>query len=162
MNPRPELRVLDGDGELHNYETYGCPRCREIQAGDVQLLETRCRKLERQIKNLERDRDAERAIDPQRWEIKRLIELWKELTGHTKSKTSADRFDVVKARLKEGYSVEEIELAIEGIAAYPYVTKTGRAKTGEKRDRHDRLGIALESGENLERFANIGHEARRS
>lgn len=155
------LRVVDGQGEVHDYDSYGCPRCKEVQIGDVQLLETRCRKLERHIKNLERDKQAERELDPNRWEVKRLIELWKEKTNHPRARISADRFDMVKARLAEGYEVEEVELAIEGLAAYPYVNAKGRSATGKRSERHDRLGIALTNGEALERFANMGHEVRK-
>lgn len=162
--PKSHLRVVtDVDEETGEIQarSAGCPRCKEVQIGDVENAEAEIRRLNRRIKAMERDRDAERLTDPLRWEILRLIEHWKTATGHPRAKTSSDRFDIVKARLKEGYSAEEIELAIEGLAGYPYVTSSGRAKTGPRKDRHDRLGIALESGEKLERFANLGAEARK-
>lgn len=159
MSEAQRLRVVSEDGELVGER--GCERCREVQVGDVENLEAANRRLHRQIKELQRNRDAERAVDPERWEIKRLIELWKTETGHTKSRTSADRFDLVKARLKEGYSAEDIELAIVGIGTFRYVTDTGRSREGTPKERHDRLGIALGGGEALERFANLGAEARK-
>jgi hypothetical protein len=65
--------------------------------------------------------------------------------------------------LKEGYTPEQIELAIDGIAANPYVGPQGRqSHNGRGSKRHDRMGIALGSGEDLERFANLGAQARRN
>lgn len=96
-------------------------------------------------------------------EIVELIERWKAGTGHPKSKTSGDRIKLVKARLKDGYSVEQLELAIDGIAAYPYVGTGGqRFRDGKPGQRHDRLGIALGGGEAVEKFAVLGHEARKA
>lgn len=156
--PSQRLRLVDDNGEVRDYT--GCPRCKEVQLGDVENLEAANRKLHRQVKSMQRDRAAERLTDPRRWEILRLIEHWKQATGHPKAKASADRFDLVKARLAEGYSVEEVELAIEGLGAFPYVGPQGRMKEGEPKQRHDRLGIALDGGEALERFANLGAEER--
>jgi hypothetical protein len=76
---------------------------------------------------------------------------------------AADRFDMVQARLREGYTPEQIAMAIDGIAAMPYVGPQGRqSHNGRGSKRHDRLGIALGSGEALERFANLGAQARRN
>lgn len=157
---RPHLRaVVSGEtGEIHT----GCPRCEDVGVEDLELAERRIRKLERQIRAMERDRAAEREKDPQRAEIMRLIELWKLRTNHPRANVNAgDRFDVVKARLMEGYSVEQIELAIEGISAWPYVGPEGRMRAGKATQRHDRLGIALGGGESLERFGVLGWQARK-
>lgn len=161
MASKPHLRaVVDGEtGELH---ANACPRCEDVQLGDLENAERRIRKLERQIRALERDRQAQREQDPQRQQILAVIDLWRRVTGHPRANLNAgDRFDVVKARLTEGYSVEQVELAIEGIGAYAYVVEGQRVKRGNKSQRHDRLGIACGSGENLERLANLGHQARK-
>jgi hypothetical protein len=157
---RPHLRaVVDGEtGEIHT----GCARCEDVAVGDLDNAERRCRKLERQIRAMERDQEAARKADPQRAVILGLIESWKRHTGHPKANVNAgDRFDVVKARLAEGYSPEQIELALVGIGAYRYVGPEGRMRAGKATQRHDRLGIALGGGESLERFAILGHQARK-
>jgi hypothetical protein len=157
---RPHLRaVVDGEtGEIHT----GCARCEDVAVGDLDNAERRIRKLEREKRAMERDRDAERQADPQRQEIMRLIDMWRRVTGHPRANINAgDRFDVVKARLAEGYSVEQVELAIEGIGAFRYVVEGQRMRHGSPGQRHDRLGIACGSGENLERMANLGHQARK-
>lgn len=99
---------------------------------------------------------------PQRAEINALIERWKERLGHPKAKASKDRFDLIKARLKDGYTVEQIELAIDGLAAFPYVVNAQRSATGKDSQRYDQLKHCLKGGMELERFANLGFQARRA
>lgn len=160
MAGKPHLRaVVDGEtGEIHT----GCARCEDVAVGDLDNAERRCRKLERQIRTLEADKQAAREGDPQRAVILGLIDTWKRHTGHPKANANAgDRFDVIKARLAEGYTPENIELALEGIGAFRYVGPEGRMRAGKPHQRHDRLGIALGGGESLERFCNLGHQARK-
>lgn len=134
-----------------------CPRCRNVDIDDLEVLERENTRLLRRIRALERDRDAERQGDPNRGIILALIERWKLATGHTRSKANAaDRFDLVRSRLREGYTVADLELAIDGIGAFPYVINGQRVTEGKESQRHDRLGIALAGGESVERFANLG------
>ena len=142
-------------------ELVECPACSELQDA---LLEAQddLKKKKAECRRLKRDRQKEREDDPARQTILTLIERWKVKTGHPKSNANAsDRFDLVKARLREGYSVEDLELAIDGIGAYPYVHDGKRVKQGAPHERHDGLRIALRGGENVERFANLGHHARK-
>jgi len=94
-------------------------------------------------------------------EIVALIERWKLGAKHPNSKVSADRVKFVKARLKDDFTIEQLELAVDGICAFPYVGTGGqRFSKGKPGQRHDRLGIALGGGETVEKFAVLGHEAR--
>lgn len=124
------------------------------------------RRLERRIE-VEEDPHSH----PQGAEIVALIERWKAATGHAKSKVSADRVKAVKARVKDGYAITDddpfpdhatLELAIDGIAAHPFVVNGQRVPTGKPSQRHDRLGIALGGGEEVEKFARLGYAARKA
>jgi hypothetical protein len=163
----PAARVDLQTGELT------CPRCEQLKPGDLEIAEAEIRRLRRQVKRLERDRHEDRMKHTERRKILGAIQLWADLTGHPKANINAgDRFDMVVARRREQYPfgdpVEDppeepcptICLAIMGLAAYPYATKQGRSAEGLKKDRHDRLGIALASGEALERFARLGWRSR--
>jgi hypothetical protein len=140
-----------------------CPRCEEVKAGDVENLQRLVTKQERQIAKLKKAEEAARQGDPRRKDIIAIIQRWKEKTGHPRANANAaDRFDVIKARIDEGYSFKEMEFAVDGIAAYPYVVSAQRVSTGPKSRRYDCLvKHALKSGSNLERFANLGYEARK-
>ena len=115
------------------------------------------------IGRLERSlEEADPSTHPQAAEITKLIDRWRKATGHPKAKASRDRFDAIKARLKDGYSVEQLELAIDGLGAFPFVQNGQRVREGTAAQRHDRLGIAMGGGEDVERFANLGALARKN
>ena len=158
-----DLRLIEIDGETGEVQNPdGCARCRDVEVFDLLAAEKENRRLLRKINSLERDREQARQSDSNRAKILELIELWKVETGHLRSNAhSADRFDLVKARLKEGYDLPTLELAIRGIGFAPYVVNGMRVSEGKPGNRHDRLGIALGSGEQVEKFANIGYAATR-
>lgn len=124
---------------------------------------TTCDDQSRRLGRLER-RMAEE-IDPMTHpkgkEIVDLIRRWMDATGHPKSKLSDDRVKLVKARLKDGFSIEELALAIDGLAAFPFVRNGQRVSEGKTSERHDRMGIVFGGGESVEKFANLGAIARR-
>lgn len=161
MPGKPHLRAVV-DGETGQIFANACPRCEDVQLQDLELAERRIRKLEREKRALEEDQAAKREADPDRQQILAIIDLWRRATGHPKANIyAADRFDVVKARLREGYLVEQLELAVEGIGARPYVVEGQRVKHGSRSQRFDRLGIVCGGGEQIEKFAVIGYEARK-
>lgn len=133
---------------------------RDTIAGLLEIVEKAGRtigSLERRIKE-----EEDPAHHPRGKEITALIERWKVATGHNRSKVSGDRVKAIKSRFAEGYTTEQLELAIDGIAAFPYVGTGGqRFREGKEAQRHDRLGIALGGGEAVEKFAVLGYEARK-
>lgn len=165
MEAASHLRLVDPDtGELTDAPDLSdaLSLVDELRAkiiGYQATIDSQAASIGRLKKTLE---DVDPSTHPQHAEIAKLIDHWKQATGHTKARRSKDRFDVVKARLKDGYSFDEMALAIDGIAAFPYVVQGQRVREGQPNQRHDRLGLALENGENLERFAVLGHRARKA
>ena len=101
------VEELRAHNEQLRVECAGLERTVSLQAKDIGRVEKKLKALT--------EEDVE--LHPQRKEIIRLIDTWKDVTGHPKSKASKDRVDLVKARLKDGYSVEQLELAIVGLGA---------------------------------------------
>lgn len=151
---------LPPDGPQTFAEALGAIEERDVLiAGHESTLRSQSRtigKLEREVK---RYAEAD-AVHPQHKKILALIERWKRTAGHPNAKASKDRFDVIKARLKDGYTLDQLELAIDGVGAYPFVVNGQRVRTGNPSQRHDSLSLALKGGENVERFANLGARAR--
>ncbi len=114
--------------------------------------------------------DEDPGTHPQGAEIVALIERWMRGAGHAKAKLSADRVKLVKARIRDGYSLSApwppseatLELAVDGICSHPYVTNGHRTRDGKSSNRHDRLGICLGGGEKVEEFARLGYAARQA
>jgi uncharacterized phage protein (TIGR02220 family) len=153
------LRLVNSEtGEVHDVDSHTADLEDKI-AGLKVTVDKQAREIGRLTRKLEQD--DPQAHHPQRREIHDLIEYWKEATGHTKSKASKDRFDLIRARLKDGFDLDTIRLAIDGIARFPYVVNAQRRTEGKTSQRFDQLSHALGSGEKVERFANLGHQARR-
>lgn len=156
---RPALRLVNPEtGEIEERDSYIADLEDKLDG-----YRKTCEKQAREIGSLSRriTEDEDPSAHPLGKEIVAVIERWKRGSGHPKSKTSADRVKAVKARLKDGYSIEQIELAIDGICAFPFVANGQRVRQGHASQRHDRLGICLGGGEKLEEFARLGHTARK-
>lgn len=83
-------------------------------------------------------------------ELLEIFNYWKDVMKKSNSAIlNAKRSKAVKARLKEGYSVEQIKQAIEGCAMTPH--NMGQNQNGKK---YDDLELICRDGVQVERFAN--------
>lgn len=138
-----------------------CPNCQERDEeieGLIATVKEQARRMAKYERELKRYAEAEEH-HPHRKEILELIDYWRKATGHERSKASKDRVDLIKARLKDGYSFDQIRLAVDGLAAFPYVRDGRRVASGKPSERFDQLKHALKGGQELERFAVLGYQA---
>lgn len=107
---------------------------------------------------------------PKGAEIVALIERWKRGTDKPTAKAGATRVKLVKARLKDGYplasedelpSEPTLELAIDGLCAYPFRVYDRRLRDGKPANRDDDLTAALKDEKHVEEMARLGFKARR-
>ncbi len=159
MEARPSLTLVDDNGEVHQLDSVVADLEDKVE-GYRKTVEKQAREIGTLSRRIQQDEDPN--SHPLGKEIVELVERWKQATGHPKSKTSADRVKLIKARLKDGYSLDHLELAIDGIAAFRFVVNGQRSQTGKPSQLHDRLGICLGGGEAVEKFALYGHEARKA
>ena len=89
---------------------------------------------------------------PQRVDhVQPIFDYWVETMGKTAgSKLTAGRRKCVEARLREGYTPEQIKLAITGCSKSPH--HMGQNDTGSI---YDELTLICRKGENVERFSQI-------
>ena len=87
---------------------------------------------------------------PQRVDhVQPIFDYWVETMGKTAaSKLTAGRRKCISARLKEGYTVDQIKLAITGCARSPH--HMGQNSEGTI---YDDLTLICRNGENIERFS---------
>ena len=84
-------------------------------------------------------------------ELLEIFEYWKKTWGkNEQAKLTPKRNKAVTARLKEGYTVEQIKLAIYGCSVTPH--NNGTDPKGDGRI-YDCLELICRSGDNVERFA---------
>lgn len=80
--------------------------------------------------------------------IRELFAYWQQRCGHPQAKLTADRRGKVKARLREGYTAEQIRAAIDGAAEAPFVGDNGK--------RYDDLELICRKGSKVEDFIERG------
>jgi len=98
-------------------------------------------------------RNARAAKKPEKFkaELLEIFGYWKEAWGkNEQAKLTPKRKKAVLARLKEGYTVDQIKLAIYGCSVTPH--NNGTDPKGDGRI-YDCLELICRSGDNVERFA---------
>lgn len=90
--------------------------------------------------------DASRPVGPDH--ARTLFHYWLERTGRNpnQNRLNTSRRSKVKARLRDGYSVEQLRAAIDGIAATPFYTGDN-----DRGQRYDTFDFIMRSGENIEK-----------
>lgn len=88
-------------------------------------------------------------------EVKEIFDYWIQVMGKDgKSKLTKEREGAVKARLKDGYTVDQIKLAIYGCSVTPH--NMGQNDNGKP---YNDLELICRKGSNVERFAeNANHQ----
>lgn len=87
-----------------------------------------------------------------RADVVECFTYWQDRCGHPQAKLTADREAKIKARLREGYSVQEIRQAINGAARGAFVNDAGK--------RFDDIELICRKGSKLEDF--MGRAAERA
>ena len=159
LHPVPDPSPYGYDPDTGHIRCQHCADNEDLVEGFKRTVEKQSREIGTLTRKLREEDDPNH--HPLGNLIVELIQRWMQATNHTRSKVSADRVKMVKARLKDGYTIEQIEMAIDGVGAYPFVVNGSRVKDGQKSHRHDRLGIPLGGGEKVEEFAILGHQARK-
>lgn len=89
--------------------------------------------------------EAQKPKQPSDVEV--VFEAWKTTMGHPKAQLDAKRERAVKARLKDGYSVDDLKQAIKGCSLTPH--NMGQNERGE---RYDGLELICRDTEHVDRF----------
>lgn len=75
---------------------------------------------------------------------RRLFAYWQQRCNHPTAKFTKERRSAIRARLREGYTEEQVRQAIDGAAALPFVNEQGK--------RFDDLTLVCRNGSKLEDF----------
>lgn len=97
-------------------------------------------------KHNEDEDEKARKAHPSRGVIIAVFERWRVRTGHLRAKLTPERFDMIASRLAEDYEPLDLHMAVEGLAAHPFVAD-GR--------KMDDLKACMKEGSQVERYANL-------
>ena len=88
------------------------------------------------------------SVEPSRLDeaatVRGLFAYWQERCHHPQAKLTSDRRSKILARLRDGYTAEQIRSAIDGAAVGAYVDERGK--------RHDDIELICRNGSKLESF----------
>lgn len=100
---------------------------------------------------------------------RRIVERW--LVHHPRAVLTKGRVKMVRARLADGYALDSekwlpdhptLELAVDGVAAFPFLLFGKRKREGAASQRYDDLKDALGDGAKVEESARAGYRARKA
>lgn len=123
------------------------------------------KEIDRQIvKNLDQHIDKEKEKEKKesngsrgsRSPAVQVFEYWRRVLGHPTAKQTPERAKAVKARLREGYTVEQICAAIDGCRASPF-----HCGENERGQRYDDLTLICRNGSKLESFIALTQNGHR-
>ena len=89
-------------------------------------------------------------------DILAVFNHWKAIMGHTRARLDVKRAQCIRERLRDGYSVDDLQVAVEGCAATAW-------NMGENPGRvvYDSITLICRDSDHVERFMQTGETARR-
>ncbi len=95
----------------------------------------------------EKDRDRDVAQSARREQVAAVFDHWRKVMGHLKAKLDDKREKLIEARMKAGYSADDLKAAIDGCSKTPF--NMGHNEQGT---RYDGLELILRDGAHVDRF----------
>lgn len=134
-------------------------------AKDRDLADRECRRLRKEADLLRRELAESREADPRSQAIREVLDYWVKALGkrsNVKVPAGGKRWNAVRARLNEGFSVDALKKACDGCAARPYVGPKGRQATkGPGANLHDGIELICRDETTVERFIGYAEEAKK-
>lgn len=143
----------------------GCERCAQLEQM-LQAAENNLAELGGQLAGLQhqlrRAAGAEQALrqqleqreesDPKSQDVRAVLAGWEARHPRAKTPMTGKRAKTVRAALRMGYTVDQLKLALEGLAKFPFVGPSGRCAAGTPAQRYDDVDHALRDETTIERF----------
>ena len=90
-------------------------------------------------------------------DVKEIFEYWKNTLNHPKAIYSNDRINKIKARLKEGFTVDDCKKAIDSISKSPY-----HMGDNDKNKKYDSVEMIFRNADKLEWYINNNNNSKKS
>jgi hypothetical protein len=142
-----EGKTREREGEAHGREEK--TRGRE---GEARGREEKAHRREGRV---ETSTAISRAGVQRKPEVETVFDYWKHRTGHPDAKLTREREMKIRGRLEEGYTVEELQQAVEGCRGSPF-----HQGDNERGHRYDDITLICRSGSKVEQFVEMARENR--
>jgi hypothetical protein len=101
------------------------------------------------------DLEGKQAGLQQRRDVEAIFEYWKQRTAHPEAKLTREREMKIGGRLEEGYTVEQLQEAVEGCRGSPF-----HQGDNERGHRYDDITLICRSGSKVEQFVEMARGSR--
>lgn len=137
-----------------------CPTCGSVHE-DVQALNATVTKQAKEITGLKRALQDSHRNGPLMDEIREVFDYWKHTLGKRNDVVlGKNRVDAVRARLKEGFTVERLKRAVDGCATDDWAM--GRVRKSNGKTFNDLGKHICVSDEAVERFEEMAEKPKQS
>jgi hypothetical protein len=86
--------------------------------------------------------------------VAEVFEHWRIIMGHSRARLDAVRAKVIKARLTDGYSVEDLCLAVDGCCASAF-----HMGDNDRQQVFDSITLILRDADHVDKFIRAGEKA---
>lgn len=93
-------------------------------------------------------------MDPE--SVAAVFNYWRDIMGHSRARMDLARAKVIRARLADGYSPDDLMLAVDGCAASAF-----HMGENDRQTRYDSISLILRDADHTDKFIAIGEQARR-
>lgn len=84
-----------------------------------------------------------------------IFDFWKEIMGHKRARMDVKRQKIIKDRLRDGYTYEDITDAISGCFLSPF-----HQGDNDRNSRYDDISLICRDAEHIDKFIQIYEEAQ--
>lgn len=126
---------------------------------DVGNLERELRVKRSQIKSLKHEQDQSLKQSPYYPAAMRVLNNWASLCApNTRELTGGGRLEKCIARLKGGFTEQDLDLAVLGYSRFPYVGKNGRIHLGTKKQWFADAELIFRTPQNVKRGMDMASD----
>jgi len=160
--PRGERRGLEGEGWGPEGEGCGVEASRNEGGSAARLERTAgpdapADRLQSGSSSVEQAGRRARGVAAvqRKSDVQAVFDYWKDRTRHPDAKLTSEREMKIRGRLEEGYTVEQLQEAVEGCRGSPF-----HQGDNERGHRYDDITLICRSGSKVEQFVEMAREDR--
>jgi hypothetical protein len=122
---------------------------------DFENLQAELVAKRREIGRLRGELTKQRQSSPEHQSVQAVFDHWRAECGHDKAKLGEKRAAVVRARLRDNFTEDQLLRAVDGVAMFPFVVNGQRRAKGKPDQRYDDLELICRNEVNVEKFIGL-------
>lgn len=122
---------------------------------DVENLQADLLAKNRELARIKGELTRQRESSPEHKSVLLVFDHWRNKTGHKQAKLGDKRAQVVRSRLRDGFTEDQLLKAVDGCARFPFVGDGGRRSEGRPDERYDDLELICRNEVQVEAFIRL-------